>query len=100
MVLKGVLVQAKSPEGQGQGMGSPPALPSLAASPVVAAGTGGEAGPAGGHRDPCQQWWRKNEHYSEASLPSALLKVNNGLTREAEEQGLEEDSCYKPRYSL
>ena len=49
MLLKEVLVQAKPPEGPGQGMGSPPAFPSLAASLAVAAGTGGEAGLADAH---------------------------------------------------
>lgn len=38
--------------------------------------------------------------YLEASLPSALLRVSDGLAGEAEGRGLEESSCCKPRHCL
>lgn len=38
--------------------------------------------------------------YLEASLPSALLRVSDGLAGEAEGRGLEESSCCKPRHRL
>ena len=38
--------------------------------------------------------------YLEASLPSALLRVSDGLAGEAEGRGPEESSCCKPRHCL
>lgn len=90
-------MQANCPKGPGQGRGSPPAFPSLAASPVAVGVRLGLLKSLRELNNTVGGGERMGNY--EASRPSALLGVNHGLAVGGRGAGLEESSCGKPRHS-